>query len=108
MDEPLDKYADCPVTATIAVVGGKWRPRILWRLREGPARFGELRRIVGVSEKVLSQNLKALEDAGVIRRTRGTAGAVVTAQCEFSDYGRTLIPVLDAMGAWGLRHRVRP
>ena len=108
-----DKMLDCPVTATIEVIGGKWKPRILWRLRDGPATFGDLRRYVGVSEKVLSQNLAALQRDGIVSRQPLKEGDVVYVEYGYTDYGRTLVPVLDAMGGWGLRHegktdRLRP
>ena len=108
-----DKMLDCPVTATIEVIGGKWKPRILWRLRDGPATFGDLRRYVGVSEKVLSQNLAALQRDGIVCRQPLKEGDVVYVEYGYTDYGRTLVPVLDAMGGWGLRHegktdRLRP
>lgn len=59
----------CGLDAAAAVVGGKWKPLILWALHEGPRRFGELRRAVqGVSEKMLTQQLRELESDGVIHR----------------------------------------
>jgi DNA-binding HxlR family transcriptional regulator len=100
----LDKMRDCPVLVTISVIGGKWRPRILWRLREGPAGFGDLHRSVGVSEKVLTDNLKALEREGIVSRVEVKVGRVNTTEYRYTDYGLSLVPVLDAMGQWGLDH----
>ncbi|WP_455269385.1 winged helix-turn-helix transcriptional regulator [Rhizobium herbae] len=100
----MDKMHDCPVLATIKVMGGKWKPRILWRLREGPATFGDLRRVVGVSEKVLHENLRALTRDGLISRTPSRVGEVVYVEYRYTEYGLSLVPALDAMGEWGLVH----
>lgn len=104
MSDDIDKLHDCPVLLAIDAVGGKWRPRILWRLRDGPAHFGELHRTIGVSEKVLAENLRALERHGIVSRAESMAGAVKTAEYSYTAHGRTLVPVLDAMGAWGVQH----
>lgn len=104
MASELDKMRDCPVLVTISAVGGKWRPRILWRLREGPAGFGDLHRSVGVSEKVLTDNLKALEREGIISRAEVQVGRVNATEYRYTNYGLSLVPVLDAMGQWGLDH----
>lgn len=98
---------DCPVMATIEVIGGKWKPRILWRLRDGPATFGDLRRYVGVSEKVLSENLAALQRDGIVSRQPLKEGDMVYIEYDYTGYGRSLVPVLDAMGGWGLGHDAR-
>ncbi|MBA4796321.1 MAG: helix-turn-helix transcriptional regulator [Rhizobiales bacterium] len=98
---------DCPVMATIEVIGGKWKPRILWRLRDGPATFGDLRRYVGVSEKVLSENLAALQRDGIVSRRPLKEGDMVYVEYDYTCYGRSLVPVLDAMGGWGLGHAGR-
>lgn len=103
----MDKMLDCPVMATIEVIGGKWKPRILWRLRDGPATFGDLRRYVGVSEKVLSENLAALQRDGIVSRRPLKEGDMVYVEYDYTDYGRSLVPVLDAMGGWGLGHAGR-
>lgn len=59
----------CGLDAAVAVVGGKWKSLILWALREEPRRFGELRRnVLGVSEKMLTQQLRELESDGVVHR----------------------------------------
>lgn len=103
----IDKMRDCPVMATIEVIGGKWKPRILWRLRDGPATFGDLRRTVGVSEKVLSENLAALQRDGIVSRQPLKEGDMVYVEYHYTGYGRSLVPVLDAMGGWGLGHDAR-
>ncbi len=103
----MDKMHDCPVMATIEVIGGKWKPRILWRLRDGPATFGDLRRYVGVSEKVLSENLAALQREGIVSRRPLKEGDMVYVEYDYTCYGRSLLPVLDAMGGWGLGHAGR-
>lgn len=103
----MDKMHDCPVMATIEVIGGKWKPRILWRLRDGPATFGDLRRYVGVSEKVLSENLAALQREGIVSRRPLKEGDMVYVEYDYTRYGRSLLPVLDAMGGWGLGHAGR-
>jgi DNA-binding HxlR family transcriptional regulator len=103
----LDKMADCPVMATVRVIGGKWKPRILWHLREGPAAFGELRRAVGASERMLARSLRELEACGLVTRRVIPVGGVMTTEYAYSSYGRSLIPVLDAMGQWGLAHQAQ-
>jgi len=104
MADERDKMRDCPVLVTISAVGGKWRARILWRLREGPAGFADLRRSVGVSEKVLTENLKALEREAILSRVEVKVGRVNITEYRYTDYGLSLVPVLDAMGRWGLDH----
>lgn len=103
----IDNIRDCPVMATIQVMGGKWKPRILWHLRQGPATFGELRRVVGVSEKVLSENLLALTRDAIVSRSPVKRGEMIYAEYRYTDYGRSLVPVLAAMGDWGLGHARR-
>lgn len=108
MADDVDKIADCPVMVTIGVIGGKWKPRILWLLRSGPLRFSDLSRgIPDASEKMLTEHLKALEADGIVFRRQFLDGAVVAAEYSFTEYGRTLIPTLDALGNWGLRHQTK-
>jgi DNA-binding HxlR family transcriptional regulator len=103
-----DKMAFCPVTVAIGVIGGKWKPRILWHLRQEPHRFGDLRRkIPRISEKMLADDLKSLEAAGVLSRRVFHAKAVLATEYDFTAYGRDLIPVLDVLGHWGLAHQQR-
>lgn len=103
----LDKLHDCPVTSTVQVIGGKWKPRILWLLRGGTSRFGDIQRAIRASDRMVSRSLKELEVAGIVTRQERRVGRVVTTEYTFSRYGRTLMPVLDAMGHWGLAHTAR-
>ena len=94
----------CPVEATLDVIGGKWKVVILFWLRDGVCRFGELRRrIPGVSERMLTQQLRELEDHGIVHRE---VYPVVPPKVEYSltPYGQTLRPITELMCAWGKRH----
>jgi DNA-binding HxlR family transcriptional regulator len=98
---------DCPVMTTVEVIGGRWKPRILWHLRACGASFGELQRATAASERMLSRSLRELQAHGVVTRTVVPIGKVITSHYAISEYGRSLVPVLDAMGDWGLRHHHR-
>jgi DNA-binding HxlR family transcriptional regulator len=97
----------CPVEATLDVIGGKWKVVILFWLKDRTLRFGELRRkIPGVSERVLTQQLRELEGHGIVHRE---VYSEVPPKVEYSltDYGRTLRPIMDLMCQWGKRHMRR-
>jgi DNA-binding HxlR family transcriptional regulator len=97
----------CPVEATLDVIGGKWKVVILFWLRDETRRFGELRRkIPGISERMLIQQLRELEEHGVVHRE---VYPEVPPKVEYSltDYGRTLRPITDLMCAWGKKHMRR-
>lgn len=96
---------DCPVTAALDVIGGKWKPLILYELKKGPLRFGELRRALqGVRHKVLIEQLGELQDEGIVTKTM-LAGKVVQSEYRLSEYGETLRPVLEGLALWGIAHR---
>lgn len=92
----------CYFQLAIMVIGGKWKPKVLFHLsREGVVRFGELRRgIAGITEKMLIQTLKELEKDGLVRRK---IYRQVPPRVEYSltDMGKTFIPVLNEMFEWG-------
>jgi len=91
----------CPVQATINVLSGKWKIQAVWRLSFGPLRFAELRdRLQGVSEKVLTSQLRELERDGVVSRkeVRSSPPKVTYSQ---SPSGETLIPLLEGLCDWG-------
>ncbi len=95
----------CPVMTTLGIIGGKWKPGILWILEQHQVlRFGELnRQIPSISQKVLSQQLRELEIAGIVHRE---IFAEVPPRVEYSitDYGKSLTPVLNEMAQWGMQH----
>jgi DNA-binding HxlR family transcriptional regulator len=98
---------NCPVKLTTDVIGGKWKPLILFYLESGTKRFGELRRLIpGMTKKMLTQHLRDLERDEVIRRK---VYAVVPPKVEYSltKHGESLKPILKLMSAWGTKHRNR-
>ena len=101
------KIAECPVRVTVEVVGGKWKPLILYFLKQRERRFGELRRLLPeASHKVLTQHLRELERSGIIQRT-ASGGKSPRVEYAFTAYGEKLRPVLNAMADWGTRHKRR-
>jgi len=93
--------------STVDVIGGRWKPRILWALRSGVLKFGELQRITDASKRMLAKSLQELEADGLVERQVVLVGAIPTSEYGYSPYGRTLIPVLDSMGTWGQAHQKR-
>ena len=91
----------CPVETTLTLIGDKWKVLILRDLLTGTKRFGELKKSVGdVSQKVLTAQLRAMEDSGLLTRT---VYAEVPPRVEYTltALGRSLQPILDAMKDWG-------
>ena len=85
-----NSYAACPVTETLAVIGGKWKPIILWEMDKGVVRFGQLKRVIPeITQKMLTQQLRELEDDGIIWRK---VYPEVPPRVEYgiTDYGKTL------------------
>ena len=98
---------DCPVKTTVDVIGGKWKPLILFELKDAPLRFSELRRrIPGATQKMLTQQLRELEKDGVLHR-RVYAQVPPKVEYSLTAHGKTLRPLLHAMCKWGLKHRAR-
>jgi DNA-binding HxlR family transcriptional regulator len=95
----------CPVALTLSVIGGKWKPTILYFLRDGPRRFNELRRLLPeITQRMLTLQLRALEEDGIVART---VYDEVPPRVDYAltDYGCTLGPIIEAMERWGERHR---
>ncbi len=91
----------CPVQATINVLSGKWKVQAVWRLSFGQLRFAELRNLLrGVSEKVLTAQLRELEKDGVITRT-AVQSSPPKVTYSLSPAGQTLIPLLEGLCDWG-------
>ncbi|MFC5270382.1 winged helix-turn-helix transcriptional regulator [Adhaeribacter terreus] len=91
----------CAMDVTMSYIGGKWKTVLLWYLRNQTRRFGELKKqIPDITEKMLSLQLKALEEDGLVKRE---VYAEVPLRVEYSltDFGKTLVPVIEAIAAWG-------
>ena len=96
---------DCPIETTMTLISNRWKVLILWDLLGGVKRFGELKKLLGgVSQKVLTANLRQMEEAGLLTRT---VYAEVPPRVEYAltETGRSLRPVLEAMLEWGTRYK---
>ena len=101
------KIYHCPVEAAVDVIGGKWKPLILWWLQQRTWRFAELRRqIPGITEKMLTQQLRELEADGIVNRR---IYPTVPPKVEYSltQYGLSLKRALRAICDWGRNHMER-
>jgi DNA-binding HxlR family transcriptional regulator len=98
------KTYSCGLEAALAVVGGKWKSLILWNLAHQPCRFGELRRlVVGVSEKMLIQELKDLMADRIITR-KDFHEVPPRVEYALTELGRSLVQSLEPLCQWGTRH----
>ena len=91
----------CPVATTVRLIGNKWKLLILRNLLAGPNRFGELRKTIpGISQKVLTDNLRSMEQDGIVIRT-AYAEMPPRVVYQLSELGVTLRPIISAMELWG-------
>lgn len=99
----MGEKQNCPVEATLELIGGKYKALILWHLSEGKLRFSDLRRVITATPKMLTQQLRELEAQNLIHRE---VYPVIPPKVEYSltDTGRSLMPILVAMGEWGVRY----
>ena len=96
-----EELPECPVAITAALIGSKWKLLIIRNLLQRPWRFNELRKdLDGISQKVLTDSLRSMEEDGLITRT---VYPEVPPRVEYalSDLGKSLKPILDSMVAWG-------
>lgn len=105
MKTKAELIPECPVAATVQLIGSKWKLLIIRNLLARPWRFNELHKdLEGISQKVLTDNLRQMEADGLITRT---VYAEVPPRVEYalSELGATLKPILDAMKAWGENYK---
>ena len=97
----------CPLTAALAAIGGKWKLIILYWLAESPKHFAALRRVMpGISQKVLTQQLRELVSDGILqRKPKGAIPAPV--EYSLTDYGRSVLPLVEDVRLWGRAHMER-
>lgn len=96
------KKYPCCTSVTMGIIGGKWKTVILFWLIDGPLRYNELRKkMTGVTERTLSLQLKQLEEDGVIDRKVYTSKPPLKVEYSLTEFGKTLIPVLQSLANWG-------
>jgi DNA-binding HxlR family transcriptional regulator len=97
----------CPVDLTLSVIGGRWKGLVFWNLRDGTKRFGELKKtLVGINDKMLTQVLRELEQAGIVARK---VHEIIPPKVEYSltKEGKKLLPVMQQMEEWGSRFELK-
>jgi DNA-binding HxlR family transcriptional regulator len=100
--------SDCAVEATVLVIGGKWKPILLFHLLGGPKRFSEIQRLLPqASDRMLTRSLRELEEDHIITRTI-FAQVPMRVEYALTADGQSLIPVLNAMSQWGNERQQRP
>ena len=98
---------ECPVAITVNLIGSKWKLLIIRNLLDRPYRFNELKKsLEGISQKVLTDSLKSMEEDGLITRT---VYPEIPPHVEYalSELGETMRPILDAMKEWGTNYKKR-
>lgn len=105
-DDDLPVFAaECPITGYPIQIGGRWGAMILLCLRARPRRFGVLRRhLPPVSAKVLAETLQSMERDGFVRRRPAADAPGRAVEYELSEFGRSLLPVIDHARQWGRAH----
>lgn len=100
-----EELPDCPVATTVQLIGNKWKLLIIRNLLRAPQRFTEIKRTVpGISQKVLTDNLRALENDGLVTR-EVFAEIPPRVVYSLSDLGNTLRPIIEAMQDWGTDYK---
>jgi DNA-binding HxlR family transcriptional regulator len=108
MPPPLFNLAYCPIVPALEVIGGKWKPLVVYHIYLGARRFGSLQRdIPSISKTMLTQQLRELERDGLLHRQ---VFAEVPSRVEYTltEIGLSLLPVLQAIGNWGRQLRETP
>lgn len=90
----------CPIEEVMRVLSGRWPTLLLYYLKDGVKRFGDLRRDnPTISHRMLTLELRKLEEAGIVKRT-AYEGYPLRVDYELTDGGRKLVPLIDALGDW--------
>lgn len=100
-----DELPDCPVATTVSIIGSKWKLLIMRNLLVRPWRFNELKKdLDGISQKVLSDSLRSMEEDGILTRT---VYPEVPPRVEYalSELGESMRPILTAMQQWGTEYK---
>lgn len=102
MIELRGKRYHCAMDVTMDFIGGKWKTVVLWYLRNDKKRFGELRKLIPqMTERMLSIQLRQLEEDGLVKREVFTDKPPLKVEYSLTDFGKSLLPVLEAVARWG-------
>jgi DNA-binding HxlR family transcriptional regulator len=96
------QHFHCAMDVTMHFIGGKWKTVVLWYLRNDKKRFSELKaQMPQITEKMLSIQLKQLEEDGLINREVYTSKPPLKVEYSLTDFGKSLIPLLNEIASWG-------
>jgi len=102
VSSPEQKHAECPIEATVSLIGGKWKTVILWKLRDDKLRFNQLMAgIPEISPKMLTKQLRELEMGGLVTRKMYPEIPPRVEYC-LTPKGISLVPILTDMARWGI------
>lgn len=96
------KYFNCNMELALDIIGGKWKPIIIYYIgNKGPLRYGELKRLIpSISERVLSRDLRDLENKNIIHKTVYNE-KILHVEYTLTNFGSNVLPVLNALTKWG-------
>ena len=99
-----NEISGCPLTAALAAIGGKWKLIIVYWLAESSKHFSALRQAMpGISQKVLTQQLRELVNDGIVHR-QPTGAIPAKVEYSLTDYGRSVLPLVENVRSWGRAH----
>ena len=97
-----DKIYPCTTSIAMEYIGGKWKMVILFHLKNETRRYNELRKVMPmVTERTLSLQLKQMEEDGIVKREVYTTKPPLKVEYSLTDFGKTLIPLLELISEWG-------
>src|SRR5687767_15418985 len=100
-----DSVSRCPIEETMRVLSGRWPTLLLYYLKDGTKRFSDLKRDnPTVSHRMLTLELRKLEEAGIVRRT-AFEGYPLRVEYDLTQFGLELVPLIDALGDWWERRK---
>ena len=100
---PKKRMYVCPIEAAMDVIGGKWKPHILWKIKDAPLRFGAIQeKLPAISQKMLTRQLRALEKDRLVSRTE-YPGMPPRVEYALTARGQTVIPLLSSLKDWAVR-----
>ena len=97
---------DCPFMLTLRFIGKRWKPAVLWKIKEGHIRFSQLKKqLPAISDKMLSQTITELTRDGILLKDIYQE-IPLKVEYRFTEFGRSLLPVLETMNNWGNRNLI--